>query len=158
MSEFKAALFGVVGVVVGGLISISTTWMQGYMAKDKDLAAENRQKLELLLENVYKLENCLQSDIVSASVTDDCDKNGTAYKTLSIGGLYFPIMKKELDAYVGQVYAAKSVILECPANSMIPSEQIKRLQCSKAIFGKFPTGKYLQNVQDKAEAQMKILL
>jgi hypothetical protein len=157
MGELRAALLG---AIVGGIISGGATWMQANMAKDKDLATEKRQKLVFVMESAFKLNHCLMNrwNIYDTEIDDDCRKDNTEYRLLSISGLYFPEIMKEVAAYVERFDSNQLEISKCPAISSNPDEMNKRLDCIKAVFSKHNGGKELQNLQDKAELINKTLL
>lgn len=55
MSDLKSAL---AGAFLGGLLSLGGVWLQSYAAQKKDALAEKRQKIEIIVENVLKINQC----------------------------------------------------------------------------------------------------
>lgn len=152
MSDLKAALLG---AVVGGMISTGATWIQGSMAKEKDLATEKRQKLEVLLENAIKLNRCLFLKLSITKNEDECEKDGTSFRLLTLQTLYFPEMRAEVAAYVGRINSVEASVAKCSGLGGTSDEQLKYLKCIKMILNDPVGGEELQNLATKAEAVSK---
>lgn len=126
VSELKAALLG---TIIGGVISAGISWMQGNMAREKDLAMEKRQKLEMVVEHIARIESCAAEQSAKLEIPEECHKEVSSMRLQMLTQLYFPEMADEVHAYTTKALTAQLKMTNCYLRGKLPGNLGAREQC-----------------------------
>jgi hypothetical protein len=88
-----------IGTVIGGLISLGSTWYTNYGASQKDYATERRQKLETLVMDLFTAEACTNKDLLGEAPGDACEASTSAYRSMAYAKIYFPELYKSVSQF-----------------------------------------------------------
>lgn len=138
MGELKSVLLG---AIVGGFISMSTTWMQSNMSKDNAFATEKRQKMVSLMEDVYLLESCkanmLRASLHAVNLEDECSIQKAqliAFRITSTTYFYFPELSKQTSDYLNLISPLYRKASDCKDLYGTPNGKEKYTECINAIM------------------------
>jgi hypothetical protein len=148
--EIRAAVIGLVGVLIGGVLQLAGSFVLSQSTKDKEYATERRQKIEGLITDAFKVNKCLLSQINPKNTDGECSKDSADYRMLAYVSLYLPELKDPVGEYLRKVIDARKKLIACPAESKQPLENIKHLECIEGLLMEDLGGVEMQKLSEAA--------
>lgn len=126
------------------------------MAREKDLAMEKRQKLEMVVEHIARIESCAAEQSAKLKVPEECHKEVATIRLQMLTQLYFPEMADEVHAYINKALNAQLRMTMCYLPGVSP-ENMEALQQCRAEARKDGGAKEAGLIMKKAQAIAKTL-
>ena len=88
---------------IGSILTLGgsslTTILTNHESERKDFLTERRQKLEVLVTDIYLEQACTLSKNAGNSVSSDCQSDIPAYQSMTYAKLYFPELYESVATY-----------------------------------------------------------
>lgn len=112
MSVTKEAVIPLLAAIIGGMISPLLT---NHGSAQKDFLTERRQKLEVLVTDLYTESTCAIRENAGKTVDADCESDIPAHRSMAYAKLYFPEIYDVVAKYQTSQVNTKLQMLKCMA-------------------------------------------
>ena len=155
MSDFVKTILG---VIVGGLITLGANVFLSNLTTQKEARAELRGKLETLNQNHLADFGCYSRFIRDGKETDRCEEGQFGLKALGLANIYFPLELAEALNRFGSVRdAGMAARLECNLKYSSQSQYVEQLKCATSLISKFRVANEAGNIAAAINKQAKSL-
>ncbi|MEI2813080.1 MAG: hypothetical protein V9E91_04585 [Burkholderiaceae bacterium] len=135
MSDFAKTI---IGVLVGGLITLGANVFLWNITTQKEKKAELRGKLESLYEHHLSDFNCYALFLRDGKETDKCEESKHDLKAFGLANLYFSQeINDALSRFAASRDAGKSARLQCNIKYPNQAQYTEQLKCAIDVASKF---------------------
>jgi hypothetical protein len=146
----------VLTVILGAAIALAGTYATNYSSIQKDYQAERRQKLEILVADLFESDRCELDYERGGHVRDACAAGTATGRSIAYAGLYFPELYQLTMNYQVELEKRKLDFTQCLANSV--SETEKESAGGWELLEAGVRVKCLQDISKKKRADIDPLL
>ncbi|MEX3843191.1 hypothetical protein [Paraburkholderia sp. BR10882] len=150
------SIMPVLTVVLGAAIALAGTYATNYSSVQKDYQTERRQKLEILVTDLFESNQCELAFEGGSNAREACTADTPVSQSIAYAKLYFPELYQPTMKYQVELEQRKLDLQKCLTSAMSAAD--KNLEINAELRESGARVKCLQELSMKRRADLDTLL